>query len=39
MTSENFKRNLAAILSADFKGFRRLLGNDEDHTIKTIDFI
>ncbi|MEJ2759543.1 MAG: adenylate/guanylate cyclase domain-containing protein, partial [Anaerolineales bacterium] len=35
-TSENFKRKLAAILSADVKGYSRLMGEDEEHTIKTI---
>ena len=36
MTTKDFKRKLAAILSADVKGYSRLMGEDEDHTIKTI---
>ena len=39
MTRENFKGKLAAILSADVKGYSRLMGEDEDRTIKIIDFI
>ena len=36
MTSEKFKRKLAAILSADVKGYSRLMGEDEEGTIRTL---
>ena len=36
MTKEGFKRKLAAILSADAKGYSRLMGDDEEATIRTI---
>ena len=35
-TVEEFKRKLAAILSADVKGYSRLMGEDEAETVKTI---
>jgi class 3 adenylate cyclase len=34
--AESFKRKLAAILSADVKGYSRLMGEDEAETVKTI---
>jgi len=33
MNIEGFKRKLSAILSADVKGYSRLMGEDEDATI------
>ena len=36
MTTEDFKRKLSAILSADVKGYSRLMGDDEVATVKTI---
>ena len=37
MTKERFKRKLRAILSADVKGYSRLMGVDEDSTIRTLE--
>ena len=37
MADEGFKRKLAAILSADVKGYSRLMEEDEEATIRTID--
>jgi adenylate cyclase len=36
MTEEDFKRKLAAILSADVKGYSRLMGEDEVATVRTL---
>jgi adenylate cyclase len=36
MTPEKFKRKLTAILSADGKGYSRLMGEDEEGTIRTL---
>jgi adenylate cyclase len=36
MTQESFKRKLTAILSADVEGYSRLMGDDEDATIRTL---
>ncbi len=36
MTQESFKRKLAAILSADVKGYSRMMRDDEDSTIRTL---
>ena len=36
MTSEKFKRKLTAILSADVKGYSRLMGIDEEATLHTL---
>jgi len=36
MNTEEFGRKLAAILSADAKEYSRLMGEDEEHTVKTI---
>jgi adenylate cyclase len=36
MTQEGFKRKLTAILSADVKGYSRLMGEDEESTVRTI---
>ena len=36
MTKEGFKRKLTAILSADVEGYSRLMGEDEDATIRTL---
>jgi len=35
MTAEKFKRKLTAILSADVKGYSRLMGTDEEATLRT----
>ena len=37
MTAEKFKRKLTAILSADVKGYSRLMGADEEGTIRTLN--
>jgi TolB-like protein/class 3 adenylate cyclase len=37
MSAEKFKRKLAAILSADVKGYSRLMGEDEEGTIRTLN--
>jgi adenylate cyclase len=37
MTSEAFKRKLTAILSADVKGYSRLMGKDEVWTVQTLN--
>ena len=37
MTEELIKRKLAAILSADVKGYSRLMGDDEVSTVRTIE--
>ena len=36
MAEEGFKRKLCAILSADVQGYSRLMGEDEDATIRTL---
>jgi adenylate cyclase len=36
MSAESFMRKLTAILSADVKGYSRLMGEDEAETVKTI---
>ena len=36
MTIEGFKRKLTAILSADVVGYSRLMGDDEESTIRTL---
>ncbi len=36
MGEHNFKRKLTAILSADVKGYSRLMGEDEEATVRTI---
>jgi adenylate cyclase len=36
MTPEKFKRKLTAILSADVKGYSRLMGEDEEATLRTL---
>ncbi len=36
MTEERFKRKLSAILSADVKGYSRLMGEDEEATVRTL---
>jgi TolB-like protein/class 3 adenylate cyclase len=37
MAEEGFKRKLAAILSADVEGYSRLMGDDEEATIRTLN--
>ena len=36
MAGNGFKRKLTAILSADVKGYSRLMGEDEDATVSTL---
>ena len=36
MSPEKFKRKLTAILSADVKGYSRLMGEDEEATLRTL---
>src|SRR5210317_2244744 len=36
MAEEGFKRKLTAILSADVEGYSRLMGDDEEATVRTI---
>ena len=37
MTAERAKRKLSAILSADVKGYSRLMGDDEIATVRTVE--
>jgi len=37
MTAQELKRKLTAILSADVKGYSRLMGEDEEWTVRTLD--
>lgn len=37
MPDEGFKRKLTAILSADVKGYSRLMGEDEKETVRTLN--
>ena len=37
MAPDNFKRKLTAILSADVKGYSRLMGADEEWTLRTLN--
>ena len=37
MTTQEVKRKLAAILSADVKGYSRLMGEDEEGTVRTLN--
>jgi TolB-like protein/class 3 adenylate cyclase len=37
MTAQEVKRKLAAILSADVKGYSRLMGEDEEVTLRTLN--
>jgi adenylate cyclase len=37
MTTEDFKRKLTAILSADVVGYSRLMGEDEESTVRTLN--
>jgi adenylate cyclase len=36
MTTQEVKRKLAAVLSADVKGYSRLMGEDEEWTVRTL---
>ena len=36
MADEGFKRKLTAILSADVEGYSRLMGDDEESTVRTL---
>jgi len=36
MTTENFKRKLTAIFSADVEGYCRFMGEDEEDTLRTL---
>jgi class 3 adenylate cyclase len=36
MAAQDFKRKLTAILSADVKGYSRLMGEDDEATVRTI---
>ena len=36
MTTQEIKRKLMAILSADVKGYSRLMGEDEEWTVRTL---
>ncbi|MGE5257786.1 MAG: hypothetical protein ACM3KE_14000 [Hyphomicrobiales bacterium] len=35
--AQELKRKLSAILSADLKGYSRLMGEDEEWTVRTLD--
>ena len=37
MAPDNLKRKLTAILSADVKGYSRLMGEDEEWTLRTLN--
>jgi adenylate cyclase len=36
MADEGFKRKITAILSADVEGYSRLMGEDEEATVRTL---
>ncbi len=36
MATQDFKRKLTAILSADVEGYSRLMGDDEEATVRTL---
>jgi adenylate cyclase len=36
MAEEGFKRKLTAIISADVEGYSRLMGDDEESTVRTL---
>jgi len=36
MAEKGFKRKLTAILSADVEGYSRLMGDDEETTVRTL---
>ena len=36
MTTEGFRRKPSAILSADVEGYSRLMGEDEEATVRTL---
>jgi adenylate cyclase len=36
MPDQGFKRKLSAILSADGKGYSKLMGDDEEATVRTL---
>jgi adenylate cyclase len=36
MVQEGFKRKLTAILNADVEGYSRLMGEDEESTVRTL---
>ncbi len=36
MADEGFKRKLTAILSADVEGYSRLMGDDEEATVRSL---
>lgn len=37
MTAEIFKRKLTAILSVDVKGYSRVMAEDEERTLRTLN--
>jgi adenylate cyclase len=37
MATDKIKRKLTAILSADVKGYSRLMGEDEEWTLRTLN--
>ena len=37
MTTQDFKRKLTAVFSADVAGYSRLMGEDEAATVKTLE--
>lgn len=37
MAGEDFRRKIAAILSADVKGYGTLMGEDEETTVRTLE--
>ena len=37
MATQDFKRKLAAILHADVKGYSRLMGEDEEATVRHLN--
>jgi adenylate cyclase len=39
MTTQEVKRKLTAILSADVKGYSRLMGEDEEATVRTLNTV
>ena len=37
MNTQDFKRKLTAIMSADVAGYSRLMGDNESETVKTLE--
>ena len=38
MKTDTSKRKLVAVVHADFKGYSRMMGEDEDYTVRTLAY-